>query len=123
GNEVIDAASAASVLGGHVELQLLELLNRVLNRGVVDTAAEVLIGHAVDEKAVEIFANSVDHGAMPIFHHGPLYVDSAGSLLHQVIHVAAVQGQIADLRRVHCGSQLGVFRVDGASFAGDFDHF
>jgi hypothetical protein len=94
GDEVIDAARAASVLRGHVELQLLEFFNRVLNWGVVCAAAQILIRHAVDKKAIEVFADSVDHRAVSGFHHESVHVDRAGRLLHQVIYVAAIQRQV-----------------------------
>src|ERR1700678_2525838 len=123
GDQVVDAAGAASVLGRHVQGQLLEFRDRILDRGVIFAAADVLVRFAVDEKAIEIFANAVDDGVVASFHIDAGHVHGAWGQLHQVIDVAAVQGQVADLCRVHRGGQFRIFRVDLRSFAGDFDYF
>ena len=60
---------------------------------------------------------------MPEFKVGARDVDCAGRQLHEVVHIATVERQVADLSRVDGGGKLGVFGVHSRHFAGDFHHF
>ena len=93
------------------------------NRRVDHAAAQALVRYAVDEEAVEVFAQAVDDRVVAVFKVDAHHVHRAGAQLHQVEHVAAVQRQVVDLRRTHGGRQLGIFGVHVGRCAGDFDDF
>src|SRR5208282_2347078 len=99
GDQVVDAAGAAAVLGRHVQLQLLEFFDRILDRDVDHAAAEVLVRNAVDQEAVEIFADAIDDRVVTVLHVNAGHVHGARHHLDEVIDVAAVQGQVLDLGR------------------------
>src|ERR1019366_8315406 len=123
GDKIDGAAGAVAVLRGHVQLQLLEFLDRILDRHVDRTAAQALIGDAVDQEAVEVFTKAVDDRAVAVFEVNAVHVHGAGAHLHQVKYVAPVERQVVDLRGTHRGRQLGIFGIDDGSFAGDLDDF
>ena len=102
GHQVHSAASATAILRRHVQAQLLELLDRILNRRVHGSAAQTLVGDTVDEEAIEVLADTVDYSHVAVFKIGPANVDGARSELHEVENVAPVDGQIGDLFGADC---------------------
>src|SRR6266403_4257918 len=123
GDEVYGTARAVAILCRHVELQLLEFFHAILNRHVDRAAAQTLVGDAIDQETIEVFADTIDNSIVAVFEVHAGYVHRASAHLHQVKHVAAVQGQVVDLRGTHRGGQLRIFGVDGRGGAGDFHHF
>src|SRR5581483_7651600 len=107
----------------HVQLQLLEFLDGVLNRRVDVAAAQTFVRNAVNKKAVEVFAKPVDYRVVAVFEVHACDVDRAWRQLDQVINVAAVQRQVGDLRGRHGGCQLRIFCIDGRGFARHFHYF
>ena len=86
---------------------------RYLRIGVlIDAAAQALVRNAIDQEAIEVFAQAIDHRSVAAFKVHAIHDHGAGSLLHQVIDVAAVERKILDLSCADGRCQLGIFRVD-----------
>src|ERR1700687_2066392 len=92
GHQVYGTAGAVAVLRRHVQAQLLEFFDRILNRHVYGAAAQSLVRHTVDQKPIEIFADAVDHRVVTVFKVSARYAQRTRAHLHQIEHVAAVQG-------------------------------
>src|SRR5262249_40439161 len=104
-----------------VQLQLLEFLNGILDGHEVDTAAKAFVRHAVDQEAVEVLAQSVDHRVVAVLKVDTHDVYRARSQLHQVVNVAAIQRQVGNLSGVDGAGQLRVIGLDSGRLAAYFD--
>src|ERR1700726_3148144 len=91
GHQVDSTAGAIAVLCRHVQPQLLEFFDGILNRHVYGTAAQSLVRHTVDQKPVEVFADAVDHRVVTIFKVSACHVHGTRAHLHQVEYVAPIQ--------------------------------
>ena len=90
-HQVGNWAGAAAILRRVVQTELLELFHRVFDGDVVRTAAQAFTGRAVNEKPVEIFAQSIDNGVVTIFHVRTGHVDCSGSQLDQIVNITPIK--------------------------------
>ena len=91
----------------------MELLHCVLD-GLIDRPpAQRFIGDTVNKKSIEALADTVHYCIPAEFVHDAAHVGRARCILNQVVNIAAVQRQVANLSGVHRLRQprgLGVHR-------------
>ena len=106
GHNVRARTSAVSILGRHVQGQLLEFLHCVFDRLVDSAAAQPFVRGTVNQEAVEVLAQTVHHRIRAIFGNYATDVHRTRRHLNQVVDVATIQWQVRNLGRVNDVGQL-----------------
>ena len=95
----------------------------VLDRRVDGAAAQALVRQAVNEKAVEVFAQAVDHGIVAFSKSTPMTLTAPVLNCIRSNTLRPFRGRLLICVEADCGRELGIFGVDVRCFASDLDHF